>query len=79
LPIEDIENRAASVAETVMSGTPEDETTEQVDETTNASRARIQAQRYLDVDDPEVAIIYIRRGAEALAKDSNKKENRRER
>jgi hypothetical protein len=68
LAIEDIRSRAASVPEAVSSGTPEHEPDERIDETDNARRNGTMAQRFLDAE-PEIAVMLIRRGAEALSKD----------
>jgi hypothetical protein len=52
-----------------VSGTfsSEGDIAEQVDETDNATRAKTLAQGFID-EHPEIAILYIRKGAEALAK-----------
>jgi hypothetical protein len=72
LAIEDIKARAAGTTESMVPKTKvvqeKEEVTERVDEKSNANRNRTQAKRYLD-EDPEVAIVFLRRGAEALAKD----------
>ncbi len=67
LAIESIKSRTATSTDD-SSGTSAAERIDQVDEVNNADRNKLQAQRYIDKD-PEVAIIYIRRGTEALAKD----------
>jgi hypothetical protein len=65
LAIDDIKGRIGAAPETATPTAPKQT---QADETANARRNRTQALRYIE-SEPEAAIVFIRRGAEALAKD----------
>ena len=69
LAIEDIKNRVTSTSETVNLGAPEIEIADRAGAHNNASHAREQARKFIDAGDPVVAVIMMRIGAEALAKD----------
>lgn len=67
LAIDAIKSRIINSSEAVGDDT-QSEVSTRVDETSNAERAKEQARRYID-DDPKLAIILLRMGAEALGKD----------
>ena len=70
LAIEDIKNRVTSTSETVNLGAPEIEIADRAGAHNNASHARReQARKFIDAGDPVVAVMMMRIGAEALAKD----------
>ena len=70
LAIEDIKDRARTAPETTEPpGFQDDKVSEQVDQISRVARAKEQVKDFIDTKQPEAAIIYIRIGAEALAKD----------
>jgi hypothetical protein len=68
LAIDDIKTRSRFAPETALSNTKAENAPKQIDEANDARRYQQRAQTWLDTD-PEIAIVYVRKGAEAVAKD----------
>jgi hypothetical protein len=70
LAIEEIKNRMRSEAEPAEASSPADLRAKPLSDGNNTTDLGRKAQLYIDADNPDVAVMLLRRGAEAIAKNS---------